>query len=49
MAVTVGFVIPVLNEQDRIAALLGYLREHFPDSELTVVDGGRANRIWVML
>ena len=44
MAVTVGFVIPVLNEQDRIAALLGYLREHFPDSELTVVDGGSRDR-----
>jgi rSAM/selenodomain-associated transferase 2 len=44
MAVTVGFVIPVLNEQDRIAGLLGYLREHFPDSELTVVDGGSRDR-----
>ncbi len=44
MAASVGFVIPVLNEQDRIAGLLRYLREHFPDSELTVVDGGSDDR-----
>lgn len=37
---SIGFVIPVLNEQDRIAGLLRHLREHFPNSELTVVDGG---------
>jgi rSAM/selenodomain-associated transferase 2 len=44
MAASIGFVIPVLNEQDRIAGLLRYLREHFPDSELTVVDGGSDDR-----
>lgn len=44
MAASVGFVIPVLNEQERIADLLGYLREHFPASELTVVDGGSDDR-----
>jgi rSAM/selenodomain-associated transferase 2 len=44
MAASVSFVIPVLNEQDRIAGLLGELRERFPDSELTVVDGGSADR-----
>jgi len=44
MAVSVGFIIPVLNEGERIAGLLGYLREHFPDSELTVVDGGSSDQ-----
>ncbi len=44
MAVSVGFIIPVLNEGERIAGLLGHLREHFPDSELTVVDGGSSDR-----
>jgi rSAM/selenodomain-associated transferase 2 len=43
MAVSVGFIIPVRNEQERIAGLLGYLRQHFPDSELTVVDGGSSD------
>lgn len=36
----IAFIIPVLNEQDRIAALLARLRTRFPDSELIVVDGG---------
>lgn len=44
MVATVGFVIPVLNEQDRIAGLLSHLRAHFPRSELTVVDGGSGDR-----
>ena len=44
MAASVGFVIPVLNEQERIAGLLRQLRERFPDSELTVVDGGSRDR-----
>lgn len=44
MAASVGFVIPVLNEEAGIAGLLEYLREHFPDSELTVVDGGSSDR-----
>jgi len=44
MAARVGFVIPVLNEQDRIADLLRHLRRQFPDSELIVVDGGSVDR-----
>jgi rSAM/selenodomain-associated transferase 2 len=44
MAARVGFVIPVLNEQERIACLLRHLRSHFPDSELIVVDGGSHDR-----
>ena len=44
MAATVGFVIPVLNEQARIAGQLAYLRAQFPGCELTVVDGGSVDR-----
>lgn len=44
MAARIDFIIPVLNEQDCIGDLLAYLREHFPDSELTVVDGGSQDR-----
>jgi glycosyltransferase involved in cell wall biosynthesis len=40
MAASIAFVIPVLNEEARIACLLRYLRERFPASELIVVDGG---------
>ena len=36
----VGFIIPVLNEQGIIGALLGDLRQRYPDCELVVVDGG---------
>ena len=43
MAASVDFIIPVLNEQDRIAGLLSHLREHFPASGLVVVDGGSAD------
>lgn len=35
-----SFVIPVLNEADRIPALLDRLRQDFPGSQLIVVDGG---------
>ncbi len=44
MAGSIGFVIPVLNEQDRIAELLNTLRQQFPGSEVTVVDGGSVDR-----
>ena len=40
----IAFIIPVLNEQDRIATLLTRLRAAFPDSELIVVDGGSVDR-----
>lgn len=40
MPVTVSFIIPVLNEQCVIGALLQDLRARYPDSELIVVDGG---------
>lgn len=40
MPASIAFVIPVLNEQERIGSLLRYLRRHFPGSELIVVDGG---------
>jgi len=35
-----SFVIPVLNEADRLPAFLTGLRKRFPDAELIVVDGG---------
>jgi rSAM/selenodomain-associated transferase 2 len=35
-----SFIIPVLNEEDGIAATLRHLRSRFPDAELIVVDGG---------
>ena len=44
MSTTVSFVIPVLNEQARIAGQLQNLREHYPESELIVVDGGSSDR-----
>jgi len=37
---SVTFVIPVLNEQDRIGSLLRRLAAHYPDCERLVVDGG---------
>ena len=40
----IAFIIPVLNEQNRIATLLTRLRASFPDSELIVVDGGSVDR-----
>ncbi|MCB1705319.1 MAG: TIGR04283 family arsenosugar biosynthesis glycosyltransferase [Halioglobus sp.] len=40
MSAAVSFVIPVLNEQAHIAALLRALRQQYPHSELVVVDGG---------
>jgi rSAM/selenodomain-associated transferase 2 len=36
----VSFIIPVLNEQATVAPLLHDLRQHFPASQLIVVDGG---------
>mgnify|MGYP003630454455 CR=1 FL=1 len=36
----IAFIIPVLNEQDRIVTVLTRLRAGFPGSELIVVDGG---------
>ncbi|MEM8561656.1 MAG: TIGR04283 family arsenosugar biosynthesis glycosyltransferase [Pseudomonadota bacterium] len=39
----VAFVMPVLNEQERIGPLLSALRSHFPDSDLIVVDGGSSD------
>ena len=44
MPASIAFVIPVLNEQERIAVLLRYLRRHFPGSELIVVDGGSGDQ-----
>lgn len=35
-----SFIIPVLEEQEGVALVLRLLREHFPASELIVVDGG---------
>ena len=40
MSCCIGFVIPVLNEEEHVAGLLRSLREQFPECELTVVDGG---------
>ncbi|MDZ7781868.1 MAG: TIGR04283 family arsenosugar biosynthesis glycosyltransferase [Halioglobus sp.] len=40
MDATVCFIIPVLNEAGRIAALLTGLRARFPGAQLVVVDGG---------
>lgn len=39
----VSFVIPVLNEQARVADLLCDLRQRYPGSELIVVDGGSSD------
>jgi rSAM/selenodomain-associated transferase 2 len=43
MSTGVSFVIPVLNEEAAIARLLKRLREHYPRSELIVVDGGSSD------
>jgi len=43
MPPTVSFVIPVLNEQAHIAALLQDLGLRYPGSELLVVDGGSSD------
>jgi rSAM/selenodomain-associated transferase 2 len=40
----VTFVIPTLNEQASIGALLGLLSAEFPDAEYVVVDGGSDDR-----
>jgi rSAM/selenodomain-associated transferase 2 len=40
MAPAVSFVIPVLNEGDRVGALLEFLRARYAGAELIVVDGG---------
>tara|TARA_R110002072_G_scaffold2011_1_gene16916 strand:+ start:8091 stop:8768 length:678 start_codon:yes stop_codon:yes gene_type:complete len=40
MSAAVSFVIPVLNEEERVAGLLRDLRRQYPHSELIVVDGG---------
>jgi len=44
MAMPVSFVIPVLNEQATVAALLHDLRRRYPAGELIVVDGGSEDR-----
>ena len=44
MAASLAFVIPVLNEQDRIGGLLRQLGERYPEAELVVVDGGSKDR-----
>lgn len=38
-----SFVIPVLNEAQRISPLLRALRRDFPDSEILLVDGGSSD------
>lgn len=40
MKCSLSFVIPVLNESERIAAQLDYLRGAYRQAELVVVDGG---------
>ncbi len=40
MHTSVSFIIPVLNEQDTVTALLHDLRQRYPASQLIVVDGG---------
>jgi rSAM/selenodomain-associated transferase 2 len=44
MHVGVSFIIPVLNEQATLAALLQDLRQRYPASQLIVVDGGSCDR-----
>lgn len=38
-----SFVIPVLNEADRLPIVLGELRQRFPGAQTIVVDGGSAD------
>lgn len=40
---SLSFVIPVLNEQDRLPHLLQDLRQRFPNSQLIVADGGSSD------
>lgn len=44
MPVRFSFVIPTLNEQSNIAALLQSLRQYYPQGELIVVDGGSSDK-----
>ena len=44
MATRMSFVIPVLDEQATVAALLHDLRRRYPAGELIVVDGGSRDR-----
>lgn len=44
MSTGVTFVIPVLDEQARVADLLLNLRQRYPESQLIVVDGGSRDR-----
>jgi len=44
MPAQVAFVIPVLEEEQRIGGLLRRLRERYPAAELVVVDGGSRDR-----
>lgn len=44
MHASVSFVIPVLNEEGNVKALLRDLRQRYPRSELIVVDGGSRDR-----
>lgn len=39
-AVSISFILPVLNEQGRIATTLTQLRRQYPAAQLVVVDGG---------
>ena len=42
--VKVSIVVPVLDEQERIAGLLDHLAAHFPSCEVVVADGGSTDR-----
>ena len=44
MSASLGFVIPVLNEEARVGTLLQQLHQLFPEAELVVVDGGSKDR-----
>ncbi len=44
MSASLGFVIPVLNEETRVGTLLQQLNQRFPDAEVVVVDGGSKDR-----
>jgi rSAM/selenodomain-associated transferase 2 len=44
MHCSVSFIIPVLNEQAAVAALLYDLRQRYPTSQLIVVDGGSSDQ-----